>query len=211
MESNNLYPIFLKLDEFQTLIVGGGNVGLEKVQFILRQSPEAKIRIVSKDFHPQIIRLAIENSNVKITERAFVNDDLNGIKLLILATNDNDLNKVICNSAKGKSILTNVVDNPKVCDFYTAAVMHKGPFKIAVSSNGVSPTLAKRLRDILEEVIPDEIENSAVNLQKLRSLLKGDLSEKIKKLNAITDVLVYDSYHKEKLLNSSAFQNIKLN
>ena len=71
MKTNNLYPVFIKLDEVQVLIVGAGNVGLEKVQFILKQSPDAKIKIVSDTFHAQIILLAIKNSNIKITERRF--------------------------------------------------------------------------------------------------------------------------------------------
>lgn len=211
MSTNNLYPIFLKLDKIQTLIVGGGNIGLEKVQFILRQSPDAKIKIIAPEFHPQLILLAIANVNIQIIERKFKEEDLEGVKLLILATNNELLNKEIYQLADTKSILTNVVDNPPLCDFYTAAVMQKGAVKIAVSSNGASPTLAKRLRDILEEVVPDEIEISAINLQKMRALLKGDLAEKINRLNAITDVLTYDQHHTERLIDSTVLQQINLN
>lgn len=211
MKTNNLYPIFLKLDKIQTLIVGGGNIGLEKAQFILKQSSTAKIKIVAPEFHPQLILLAIENINIQIVERKFKPEDLLGVKLLILATNKELLNNEIYQLANAKSILTNVVDNPNLCDFYTGAVMTKGTVKIGVSSNGASPTLAKRLRDILEEVVPDEVNDSAANLQKMRNLLKGDLTDKIKKLNAITEVLTYDSNHTDRLLDSAALQNIKLN
>lgn len=210
MKTNNLYPIFLKLNEVQTLIVGGGNIGLEKVTFILRQSPEAKIKIVAKEFHPSIIKLAIENKNIKIAEREFLDDDLVGIKLLILATNDKKFNFDIYLKAKQLNILTNVVDNPPLCDFYTAAVLKKGPVKVAVSSNGVSPTLAKRLRDIIEEILPDEVEDSAFVLNKVRNSIKGDLAKKIELLNRVSELLtVKNSFQKS--LVSNDFEKINLN
>lgn len=211
MGANQLYPLFLKLDKIQTLIVGGGNVGLEKVNFILKQSPNAKIRIVSETFHPEIILKALNNKNIQIVERSFVPQDLNGIKVLIVATNKNQLNIEVYQLAQKKNILTNVVDNPNLCDFYTAAVMQKGPVKIAVSSNGASPTLAKRLRDILEEVIPDEVEDTAELLKKVRSLLKGDLQGKIKTLNLLTTVLTTSNKPKEKLIGKGFDKQINLN
>ncbi len=211
MKTNNLYPIFLKLDKIQTLIVGGGSIGLEKVQFILRQSPNAKIKIVSETFHSQLILLAIANKNIQIAERKFVDEDLVGVKVLIVATNSNRLNADIYQLAKEKNILTNVVDNPQLCDFYTGAVMKKGAVKIAVSSNGTSPTLAKRIRDVLEEVIPDEVEQTAELLLEIRARLKGDLTTKVKSLNSITTVLSNDLKHCEKLKENSTLHNINLN
>ena len=210
METNNLYPIFIKLDEIQTLIVGGGNVGLEKVNFILSQSPQAKIKIVAKEFHPQIIKIAIENRNVQLSEREFVGEDLIGIKLLILATNNKKVNFEIHQKAKENNILTNVVDNPPLCDFYTSAVLKKGPVKIAVSSNGVSPTLAKRLRDIINDVLPDEVENSAEVLNKVRNSIKGDLAKKIELLNRVSELLTVKNNFQESII-SSDFEKINLN
>ncbi len=197
MKTNNLYPIFLKLDEIQTLIVGGGNIGLEKVRFILRQSPNANIKVVAKDFHPELISIAIKNKNVQIKERAFVERDLDGIKLLILATNISDLNVEIKKLAKQKNILTNVVDNPPLCEYYTSAVLNKGAVKIAVSSNGVSPTLAKRLRDVIEDAIPNEVEESAIYLNQVRNKIKGNLEDRIEILNRVTEVLVSENKTQE--------------
>ena len=211
MNENNLYPIFLKLDTLQTLIVGGGNVGLEKVQFILRQSPHAKIKIVSETFSAQIILFALENKNIQIAERRFVKEDLNGIKVLIVATNNVELNAEIHHLAQEKNILTNVVDNPMSCDFYTGAVMKKGSIKVAVSSNGGSPTLAKRLRDIFEEALPDDVIESASMLKQIRAQLKGDLSGKIKVLNKITQVLSNDYNHSVKLKDKSILHRVNLN
>lgn len=211
MKANNLYPIFVKLDVIQTLIVGGGNVGLEKVNFILRQSPEAKIRVVSKDFHPEIILLAINNPNIQIAEREFEENDLKGIKFLILATNNKKVNFEIYQKAKQFEILTNVVDNPCLCDFYTGAALKKGPVKIAVSSNGISPTLAKRLRDFIADVIPDEVENSAELLNQIRSQIKGSLENKINTLNKVTELLISDDNHIERLNKETELYDLNLN
>jgi len=193
MKTNNLYPIFIKLDEIETLIVGGGNVGLEKVNFILKQSPKAKLNVVAKEFHPDLIQIALANANVLLRERTFAAEDLELVKLVIIATNDTALNQQIKQLAAQKNILTNVVDNPPLCEFYTSAVLNKGAVKIAVSSNGVSPTLAKRLRDVIEEAIPDEVEDSAVFLNKVRNHIKGNLEKKIELLNRVTELLVSNS------------------
>jgi siroheme synthase-like protein len=211
MKSNNLYPIFVKLDVIQTLIVGGGNVGLEKVNFILRQSPEAKIKVISKEFHPEIILLAIKNPNLQITEREYGDDDLKGIKLLILATNNKKVNFEIYQKAKQFDILTNVVDNPPLCDFYTGAVLKKGVVKIAVSSNGVSPTLAKRLRDIIADIIPDKVDETAQLLSQIRAQTKGSLEDKITLLNKVTELLINDNNHIEQLNKENEFYDLNLN
>jgi precorrin-2 dehydrogenase/sirohydrochlorin ferrochelatase len=211
MKDNSLYPLFLKLDIVETLIVGAGNVGLEKVQFILKQSPNAKIKIVAKKFHPEIILKVKGNKNIQTIEREFIPQDLERIKVLIVATNNTNLNFEIYQLAQSKNILTNVVDNPALCDFYTAAVMKKGPIKIAVSSNGASPTLAKRLRNIFEEVIPDEVEDSAEMLEQIRKLLKGDLAEKIKTLNSLTTVLSSDYNCSNNLMRNEFYSKINMN
>lgn len=211
MKANNLYPVFIKLDQIETLIVGGGNVGLEKVEFILRQSPRAKIKVVSKEFHPKLIMLAIKHQNIKVAERAFQENDLEGIKLLILATNNTSLNKLIRIKALQKNILTNVVDNPNLCEFYTSAVLNKGAVKIAVSSNGVSPTLAKRLRDVLDDAIPKNVEETAELLNQIRAQIKGNLEDKITLLNKVTELLIVDNNHIERLNKETELYKLNLN
>lgn len=211
MNENPLYPIFLKLDKINSLIVGGGNIGLEKLNFITAQSPEAKIKIVSPEFHPEIVLKALRFKNIQLVERKFVISDLSNIKILILATNNNALNKEIYEIAQQKNILTNVVDCPELCDFYTGAVLQKGNIKIGISSNGVSPTIAKRLKEILVDVIPENINESTNDLNKIRSQLKGNLSQKIDVLNAITQVLVNDRKHQEIQLKTLANAPLFLN
>lgn len=211
MTTNTLYPIFLKLDKINTLIVGGGNIGLEKLNFILTQSPHANIKIVSPEFHPEIILMAIANKNIQLLERKFVDSDLANIKILILATNNLELNTQIYFKAQEKNILTNMVDKPEFCDFYTGAVLQKGNIKIGISSNGVSPTIAKRLKQLLNEAIPENISASTDNLNKIRTQLKGNLKLKIAILNQLTEVLVDDIPHQSNQNKTSILQHINWN
>jgi len=86
--------------------------------------------------------------------------------------------------------LVNVADNPPFCDFYMGGIVTKGNVKIAISTNGKSPTIAKRLRQFFENVIPENIDDLVKNLNKYRDTLKGDFDEKVKTLNEFTKSLV---------------------
>ena len=181
------------------------------MNFILTQSPRANIKIVSPEFHPEIILKAIANTNIQLVERKFVDSDIANIKILILATNNLALNTQIYFKAQEKNILTNVVDKPEYGDFYTGAVLQKGNIKIGISSNGVSPTVAKRLKEILIDVIPENISESTVRLNKIRTHLKGNLTLKIKILNQLTEVLVDDIHHQNSQNKTSILQQINWN
>ena len=111
----------------------------------------------------------------------------------------------IRNDAKFANRLVNVADNPALCDFYLSAVVQKGDLKIAISTNGKSPTLAKRLKEILADTLPEEIDSLMHNLQTLRLRLSGDFNSKVIRLNEITRMLVEQSPPQEisKALNSS--------
>ena len=82
--------------------------------------------------------------------------------------------------------MINVADTPELCDFYLGGVVTKGDLKIAISTNGQSPTLAKRIREMLEEAIPENINDLLENLNDLRKTLKGDFESKVRQLNEIT-------------------------
>jgi uncharacterized protein len=188
-DSNRLFPIFLKLEELQTLIIGGGYVGLEKLTAVINNSPGAKVTLIAPSIKDEIIHLALRFPNIRLLKRAFLIEDLDDKDILIAATNDKKLNSIIKNEAKAKKILTNVADTPELCDFYLGSIVKKGSVKIAISTNGKSPTIAKRLREILDNSIPDEMENVLNNLVKIRSGLNGNFSDKVKRLNKITTVL----------------------
>ena len=85
--------------------------------------------------------------------------------------------------------MVNVADTPELCDFYLSSVVKKGDLKIAISTNGKSPTFAKRFREVLEEILPDSLQATLDNLQQIRNKLKGDFQDKLEKLNEITNVM----------------------
>src|ERR1700744_6394939 len=92
---NQLFPVFVKLNELHTVLIGAGNVGLEKLTAVLNNSPLAKVTVISKTFVAEIHTLASEYNGVKIIQKAFEEDDLDNADIVIAATNDNDLNKYI--------------------------------------------------------------------------------------------------------------------
>jgi precorrin-2 dehydrogenase/sirohydrochlorin ferrochelatase len=189
MEKNELYPIFLKVSELEVLVIGGGNVGLEKLTFLLKSSPNAKITVVAINFLPELIALA-EKHHIEIIEEAYHISFLNG-KHIVIATTDNiALNIQVYQDCKQRNILVNVADNPPYCDFYMGGIVTKGNIKIAISTNGKSPTLAKRLRQFFEEVIPDNINELSENINSYRKTTCGTFSEKVRALNELTKTLL---------------------
>ena len=190
MGQNTLYPIFLKLENLQTLLVGAGNVGLEKLTAFLKNSPKAKITIVAEHVCEEIDVMAKQNLNIKILRRKFFFSDLEGKNLLILATNSRALHERIKSIARKRRILTNVADTPDLCDFYLGSVVQKGDLKIGISTNGKSPTFAKRFREYMEEFLPDSLQDLVDNLNAYRNSLKGDFQHKVNALNELTSSFV---------------------
>jgi precorrin-2 dehydrogenase / sirohydrochlorin ferrochelatase len=185
-ERNNLFPVFLKLEELETLIVGGGNVGLEKLSALLKSSPKAKVTVVAGKILPELKMIEKQNANVKLIDRNFRIRDLLHKDVVILATDDKLLHERIRVHARKRRLLINVADTPDLCDFYLGSVVTKGNIKIGISTNGKSPTIAKRMREYLEESIPDDTEELLRNMQQIREKIKGDFSEKVRILNDIT-------------------------
>lgn len=188
--ANELYPIFLKVQQFETLIVGGGEVGLEKLSFLLKSSPQAKVTLVGKTIKEEIKALANNHPSITLYERAYFPEDLTGMQLALIATEDHDTNIEIQQEAKSRGILVNVADTPELCDFYLGSIVTKGDLKIGISTNGKSPTIAKRLKETLNEVLPDEIDELLQRMREIRDELKGNFGYKVKKLNQLTSSLV---------------------
>ncbi|GAB4107846.1 bifunctional precorrin-2 dehydrogenase/sirohydrochlorin ferrochelatase [Echinicola sediminis] len=190
---NELYPVFLKVAQLNTLIVGAGNVGLEKLSFLLKSSPNAQVTIVAKEISNDIRKIASEKKNLSLVEDAYDPKYLEGRHMVIGATDDKEVNKQIHLDAKAKNLLVNIADTPELCDFYLGGIVTKGNVKIAISTNGKSPTTAKRLRQFLEEVIPDDINEMVENINQYRDTLKGDFEYKVEALNKLTKELLLKS------------------
>ena len=184
-----MFPVFLKLNNLHTVLVGGGNVGLEKLTAILKNSPAATVTIISKTFLPEIHVLAAQHK-LTIIQKPFIDTDLDGADIVVAATNDSELNQYICQSAHDRKLLINVADKPDLCDFYLGSIVQKGDLKIGISTNGKSPTVAKRLKEVLNESLPAELDTTLQQMSEIRNNLSGDFAQKVKELNRVTAVLV---------------------
>lgn len=194
---NKLFPVFLKLENFHVLIVGGGKVALEKITAILNNSPLTEITLIATHICDEIKKLAEENENVVLHERSFDAEDLIEKELLIIAVNNKQTSIEIKQLAQLRGLLTNVADTPEQCDFYLGSIVQKGQVKIAISTNGKSPTLAKRIRETFEESFPENINESVKSLTEVRKYLSGDFAEKVEQLNKITAVLSKEGLKKK--------------
>lgn len=188
-KGNQLFPVFFKLDQLQTLIVGGGEVGWEKLGMMFRHADNANITLVAPEIKDEIKELAERYpNNITLIQKKFHRKHLKKKDLVIAATAIKELNQDVRRLAKKRKIIVNVADTPASCDFYLSSVVKKGDLKIAISSNGKSPTLTKRIREMLEDVLPEEVDQLLEKLKGVRDQLKGDFEYKVKKLDEITSV-----------------------
>ncbi|HDZ05476.1 hypothetical protein LCGC14_0071260 [marine sediment metagenome] len=190
MERNELYPIFLKVSNLHILIVGGGNVALEKLTFLLKSSPNAQVEMVAPMFREETIELA-NKFNIQMNVTKYDKSYLKGKHIAIATTDNVPVNEQVYHDCRERQILVNVADNPPFCDFYMGGIVTKGNVKVAISTNGKSPTTAKRLRQFFEDVIPENIDDLVKNLNEFRKSIKGDFEEKVETLNEFTKGLVH--------------------
>ncbi|MBS1934640.1 MAG: TSUP family transporter [Bacteroidetes bacterium] len=186
---NNLFPVFLKLENLRLLIIGGGNVGLEKLSAVLQNAPATHTRLVATNISEEIKTLARDYDNVTLIERPYEIDDLNDADVIISAVDNKETSIKIWKDAKQANKLINVADKPELCDFYLSSIVKKGNLKIAISTNGKSPTIAKRIKETLNDAMPEEIDEVLHNMESIRKSINGDFSEKVNKLNDITKIL----------------------
>src|SRR5450755_3352738 len=188
-DKNHLFPVFLKLEELEVLLVGAGKVGLEKLTAILNNAPASSVTVVATEISDKVRELTESYPRLKLVEKSFDPEDLDDKEIVIVAVNDTTTSNYIRVLSKQKKLLVNVADSPDLCDFYLGSIVDKGNLKIAISTNGKSPTIAKRMREQLNELIPDEIEGVIQNMHDIRQDLKGDFVEKVRQLDDLTKLL----------------------
>jgi precorrin-2 dehydrogenase/sirohydrochlorin ferrochelatase len=145
---STLFPMFLKLEGRRCLVVGAGHVAEGKIASLIESG--ASVEVVAKHALPTIAQWSDEG-RIGLQLRSFSRDDLDDVFLCVVATSSSDLNKNIYYEANRRGVVCNVVDVPDLCDFYYPAVVRRGDLQIAISTNGHSPALAKRLREQLEQ------------------------------------------------------------
>jgi len=166
------YMACLRLSERRCLVVGGGDIGLEKVEGLL--ACDAAVTVVAPTAHPELERLAAEGS-ITWHPREYHRGDLEGSFLVIAATNDSEVNISVHEHAEARAMLVNVVDVPPLCNFILPAVVRTGPLAIAISTAGASPALAKRMKREIAALFGEEYARLAVMLNEARGWAKATL------------------------------------
>ena len=164
-------------------------MALEKLHAVLSNAPATQIRIVATEISEALVLEAAQHSNIELVQKKYDSHDLDGAEIVIVAINDIPVAGQIRNDAKQRGILVNVADKPELCDFYLGSIVKKGNLKIAISTNGKSPTIAKRLKETFNDTLPDEMDEVLDNMESIRKSMDGDFADKVTKLNDITRVL----------------------
>jgi precorrin-2 dehydrogenase/sirohydrochlorin ferrochelatase len=166
------YIACLRLSGRRCLVVGGGDIGLEKVEGLL--ACDASVVLVAPDAHPALQQLAQEGS-ISWVRREYESADLEGCLIAIAATDDTDVNIRVYDDAERRAMLVNVVDVPPLCNFILPAIVRTGPLAVAISTAGASPALAKRMKAEIAEMFGEPYADLAVMLNDVRGWAKGTL------------------------------------
>jgi precorrin-2 dehydrogenase/sirohydrochlorin ferrochelatase len=166
------YMAAIKLKGRRCLVIGGGDVGLEKVEGLLLC--DADVELIAPEAVSELARYAAEGS-IRWERREFHDGDLEGAFLAIAATSDTDVNVSVFEGAERRAMLVNVVDVPPLCNFILPAIVRSGPLAIAISTAGASPALAKRLKREIGETYGEPYARLAVILNDHRGWAKGTL------------------------------------
>jgi siroheme synthase-like protein len=166
------YIACLRLSGRRCLVVGGGDVGLEKVEGLL--ACDGDVTLVSPEAIEPLRALAEEGS-IRWERREYRTEDLERTFMVIAATGDTDVNIGVYEDAERRAMLVNVVDVPPLCNFILPAIVRTGPLAIAISTAGASPALAKRIRDEIAEEYGEPYARLATMLNDVRGWAKGTL------------------------------------
>jgi precorrin-2 dehydrogenase/sirohydrochlorin ferrochelatase len=166
------YIACLKLSGRRCLVVGGGEIGLEKVEGLL--ACDGDVTLVAPEAESALREYAAEGS-IAWERRAYRPEDLEGAFMVIASTNDSEVNIGIYHDAERRAMLVNVVDVPPLCNFILPAIVRMGPLAIAISTAGASPALAKRMKREVSELFGEEYARLAVLLNDARGWAKGTL------------------------------------
>lgn len=168
------FPLFLDLKQQACLVVGAGEIAARKIELLARAG--AQITVVSLEIGETVAKLQKIHSLV-IIQRAFEETDLEGIRLVVSATNNRQANIAVAEAAKQKNLLVNVVDNPELCNFIFPAIVDRSPVIAAISSGGASPVLARLLRGKIESTIPASFGKLAALADQFRPMVKQYIAE----------------------------------
>jgi precorrin-2 dehydrogenase/sirohydrochlorin ferrochelatase len=159
------YPVFLDLTDQVCVVVGGGRVAARKIRTLL--AAKAKIIVICPDGSDAVRQLA-EARRIRWSRRRYRSGDLRGARLVIAATDDQDVNRQICADAKRLNLPVNCIAPPDAGNFIVPALVRRGPVAVAISTGGASPALAKQMRRRLEDFVDGSYAELASKMRKLR-------------------------------------------
>jgi precorrin-2 dehydrogenase/sirohydrochlorin ferrochelatase len=167
------YIACLKMKGRRSVVIGGGDIGLEKVEGLL--ACDADVTLIAPTAHPELESLAAEGS-IRWEKRPYAGAaDLEGVFMAIACTDDSEVNIGVFDDAEQRAMLVNIVDVPPLCNFILPAIVRSGPLAIAISTAGASPALAKRMKREISELFGEEYARLAVILNDARGWAKGTL------------------------------------
>jgi precorrin-2 dehydrogenase / sirohydrochlorin ferrochelatase len=172
MLATPFYMACLRLKGRRCVVVGGGDVGLEKVEGLLACGGD--VILIAPDAHPELVQLAMEGS-IRWERREYRSGDLDGCLIAIAATDDTDTNIRVFEDAEQRAMLVNVVDVPPLCNFILPAIVRTGPLAVAISTAGASPALAKRMKREIAETFGEPYAHLAILLNDARGWAKATL------------------------------------
>ena len=165
-----LYPIFIETKGRRVIVIGGGNVGAEKVRGLL--AGEADLTVVSPQLIPELQEHK-DAGRIRHIERAYQESDLDdGYEFIMVATDDGAINAAVAAAGKRRGIWVNAADDPKNCDFILPSVVRKGKITLAASTSGTSPALARRLREELDAYLTEDMPALADLLAEVRQEIR---------------------------------------
>lgn len=162
------FPAFLSFDDKKILIIGGGNVALEKLEHLLDFTKN--ITLISLEFNKKT-KILIDQNNLKHYIKAYEKNDIEGFDIVIAAIDDFILQEEIYFDTRKYNCLCNCVDLQKYCDFIFPSYVKKGDLTIAISTSGTSPALAKQLRVLLSNLIPESIGEFLIQMKEYRKTM----------------------------------------
>ncbi len=193
----NYYPVFLDLRGKTTVVVGGGQVALRKIEALLAAG--AAVRVVAPEIHPDIEGLE-ERGVLRIVRRPYRTGDLDDAALAIAATSSPEVNRFVSEEASRSNVLLNVVDAPDLSDFIVPSAIRRGDVTVAISTGGLSPALARHIRQKLEETLVPEYGPFLRLLGSMRSRVRSELpllQQREAFWTEVVDSDVFDLYRRD--------------
>jgi siroheme synthase-like protein len=181
-----LYPVHLRLKGRTTLVVGGGPVAAIKAASLLQGG--ARVRIVAPSLSEEM-RLLVEGHRLQCEIREFEPNDLTGVWLVVGATDSTPVQQAVYDEATSRNIMVCIVDNPSRSDFIAPAVLRRGELIVTVSTSGVAPALASRLRDYIGEILGESAARIVEDLKPVREKLRKEIPEFARRRDAWYELL----------------------